>query len=189
MSYVTGILTVPAFTDTGTVGEYSIAGATYNNQSDVTGEGTAAIVPGFSLYVPASDTNTTFPIPGVTHRFKVTSVTIIDGSTVNLIVKWDEAGPFVDLPTNGSDCIITSVSALGYGFSVDSTLYPSLAPGMVSGMLNAEIVNITEFKSGAASVNSKQGSVVISAGSNVSIDASGPNIVITSTGADEGVYQ
>lgn len=193
MSYVNGILTVPAFTPTGNPGEYTITGATYNNQGDNTGQGAAAIVAGFVLYVQASDVNTFAPIPGKAHRYEVTAVTVVNQNTVNLTVIWDEGGTERDTPTNGVDCIITSVSTSNkYGFSTEENLYPSLAPGLMSAMLNVDVEKISNALAAAnavaSSVNGKLGPVQVIAGQNIVIDNTGADIVISSTGANEGTY-
>lgn len=193
MSYVNGILTVPSFTPTGNPGEYTITGATYNNQGDSSGAGTSAIAIGFVLYVQASDVNSFAPIPGKAHRYRVTAVTVVDQATVNLTIIWDETGPEIDTPTNGVDAIITSVSTNNkYGFSTEESLYPTLAAGLVSGMLNADVQKVTDALAAAdaiaASVNGKIGAVNIVAGDNIVVDNSGANIVISSNGANEGTY-
>lgn len=194
MSYVNGILTVPSYTETGNPGEYTISGATFNWQGDTTGEGAAAILVGFALYVQASDTNTFLAIPGVAHRYKITAVTVIDSSTINATILWDELGPVVDAPTSGVDAIVTSVSpTLKFGYPVDSALYATLGVGMTTGMTDSDITNKTDSLAKAdavvSSVNGKAGAVLLAAGDNVVVDASGLDIVINSTGANEGTFQ
>jgi hypothetical protein len=147
---INGILTVPGFTPTENPGEYSIEGGIYNNQGDTTGNGAFDVVPGFVLYVQASDVNTFFPILGRVHRYKITSVTAIDQYTLNLTILWDESGSEIDTPTSGVDCIITSTSTnLKYGFSVDQVMYPTLGIGLVAGLLNKDVEQITDLLSGS----------------------------------------
>ncbi len=195
MSYINGVLTVPSFDAGVAEGEFTITGATYTNYADTSGSGAFAIELGWLLYVQASDAATFLQIPGLAHRFKVTAIEVIDPTTVNLTVLWDEPGPVVDSPTNGVDAIITSVSAIQkYGYSVDTTLYPSLPVGLVTGMLNQEVQDITDNLSGGGggavlSVNDKVGAVVIQAGAGIQIDTSGAQIIILSTGDNEGTYQ
>lgn len=192
MSYVNGILTVPEFVATDVAGEFTINGATYNSQSDTLGLGASAIQIGFVLYVQASDTNTFLPIPGRTHRYKITGLTVVNASTVNLTVLWNETTPVEDAPTNGSDCIITQVSENAkYGFPVGADIYATLNPGMTAGMLGTDIVNVTDrivTSSGVASVNGKTGLVTLAAGTGIYIDATGPTIIIQNTGTNEGTF-
>lgn len=188
MSYINGILTVASFDSTGHPGEYTITGAIYTNQADNTGAGTSVIDTTFVLYVQASDTNTFLPIPGRAHRYDITAVTIVDTQTINLTVLWGEPGSEVDAPTNGSDCIITSTSSLQkYGFPVDPVVYATLSAGLVSGMSNVDIGDISD-NAGVTSVNAKVGLVSIVAGANIDVDSSGSTIVVSSPGTDEGTF-
>ncbi len=190
MSYTNGILTVPSFDATVNPGEFTFTGATYTNQADNLGQGTAALAVGFILFVQASDTNTFLQIPGRSHRYRITSLTIVDASTIDATVLWDEAGAIEDAPTNGVDCVISSVSTdHKYGFPVDPAIYSTLSAGLISGMMNVETSDITDALGNVGTINGKDGEVVFAAGAGIDIDASGPTIVLTSTGADEGIYQ
>lgn len=148
---VNGTLTVPSFDATENVGAYTITGAIYVSQTDTQGNGTLDVQPNMVLYVPASDAGSFFPIPGVTHRYKITSVTIVDQQTVNLSVVWDELGNEVDVPTNGAVCIITQVSENRLlGYELAEQFYPDIAPGTTTGAANCDIQNIQDFGGGSA---------------------------------------
>lgn len=142
---VNGTIAVPAFNATGIPGEYQISGAVYNNQADLAGNGAYDIQQNFVIYVPASDSVNFMGIPGVVHRYKITSITVIDQVTVDLVVMWDEQGAEYDAPTNNSECLITETSVnKKYGYPVDPNLYPSLASYVSGAALNNDIQNITD---------------------------------------------
>lgn len=147
---VNGTINVPVFSPTVNPGEYEITGATYNNQADLAGNGTLDIQPDFVIYVPASDPNTFMVIPGLVQRYRITSVTVIDQSTVDLIVIWDEPGQEQNAPTSGVECLITQTSEnKGYGFITDPTLYPNMPSFVIPAAINNDIENITDVSTGS----------------------------------------
>ena len=112
---INGTLQVTDFLNTN-VGEYSFENAIFSNGTDATGNGAFDISVGHILFVQATDINTASPIPGVYHRYKLTSVTPIDSFTVSGTMLWDEPGDEVDTPTNGSFCLLaepTSINKIG----------------------------------------------------------------------------
>jgi hypothetical protein len=128
---INGTLFVPSFTTTGTPGEWTFTGATYTNVTDATGNGAFDITTGFVLYVPASDPNTFLPVSGGCHRYLLTSVSIIDSSTIDGTMLWDEGGAEIDTPTNGDTSIISEKGpGLGLGFPVSQQVYSSLGAGI-----------------------------------------------------------
>lgn len=107
---VNGSLTVASFEATGTPGEYTFTGAVYNNQADATGNGAADIQPGFVIFVPSSDPNSFSPLAGIVHRYKLTSVTVVDPQTLDGTMIWDEPGEEQEAVTNGVACIVAQVT-------------------------------------------------------------------------------
>lgn len=143
--FISGTLTVPFFNPTGNPGEYSLENVAYLSQTDADGSGTTAIAPGMVVYVPASDPSSFFPLPGVVHRYKITSSAVVDQATVNLVVTWDEVGEEQDAPTNGAVCIMTEVTEKkGLGYVIAEAFYPDIAPGTTVGATNCDIQNITD---------------------------------------------
>ena len=142
---ISGTLTVPVFSQTGNVGEYTIEGATYNSQTDSSGNGAYELHVGMVLYVPASDTASFTPINGVVHRYKITDVLAIDAGTVNATIIWDEEGDEVDAPTNGAACILTEVTPnKKLGYSIATEYYPELNAGVATGAANSDLINIID---------------------------------------------
>jgi hypothetical protein len=141
---VNGTLFVPSFTNTAP-GEWTFTGATYANVADMEGDGTADLAIGFVVYVPANDINTAFPIPGVAHRYVLTAINIVDSSTIDGTILWDEGGSEDDQPNNGDFCIISEQgTGLGLGFPVSQQNYPSLAAGMDMSALAADARSILD---------------------------------------------
>ena len=142
---ISGTLTVPVFTQTGAAGEYTIEGATYNSQTDSSGNGAYELHTGMVLYVPASDTASFSPINGVVHRYKITDILAIDAGTINATIIWDEQGEEVDAPTNGAACILTEVTPnKKLGFSIATEYYPELNAGVANGAANSDLINIID---------------------------------------------
>ena len=69
---INGTLQVVDFVNTN-VGEYSFENALFSNSADATGNGAFDISVGHILFVQATDINTASPVPGVYHRYKLTS--------------------------------------------------------------------------------------------------------------------
>jgi hypothetical protein len=104
---INGTLYVNVFTPTGNPGEYTFTGAVYDNQADVTGNGALDVQIGFVLYIPAKDPISLSSLPGVAHRYKITSITSATVSTLTAKILWDERGSEVDAPLDESYCIIS----------------------------------------------------------------------------------
>lgn len=146
---INGTLLVPSFDATVNPGEYTITGASYDNQADATGNGAADLVTGFILYVPASDPNTFTLLPGVAHRYKITALTVVDTFTINATVLWDEGGSEVDAPTNGAYCIISeSTTSQKFGLPASVGVYSNLPAGVDIAALDADIRHITDSLTG-----------------------------------------
>lgn len=141
---INGTIYVDVFNATANPGEYSFTGAIYDNQSDATGNGAYDLTTGFLVYVQATDINTAMPVPGVFHRYTLTALTVIDTYTIDGTIQWDEAleGTEVDMPTNGSYCIICEPSAAdNFGSLPAVGVYPNLNAGADIGSYVADIRN------------------------------------------------
>lgn len=129
---IAGVLFVPSFEGV-SPGIWNIYGATYTNVNDATGGGAYDLTPNFVLYVPASDINTAIPLSGISHRYKITAINVLDAYTIDATIQWDEEGteePPTDTVTNGSLCIITERgNGIGLGATVSQQVYAELAPG------------------------------------------------------------
>ena len=130
-------LFITDFLATGNPGEYTIENAQFNNQADATNNGAGDVTVGFTLYVPALDLNQGTSIPGVFHRYRLTSVTPIDSATLSATIIWDEDGAEADAPSGNSYCMLSQVTPT-HKFS----LWPTdvLYPGLPGGMTNAALV-------------------------------------------------
>jgi len=141
---INGTLYVTTFNTTGNPGEWTFTGANYNIQSDATGNGAFDLQPGFLVYVQATDLNTAMPVPGVFHRYIVTSITATDSVTVDATILWNEAREPVeiDTPTNGSFCSICEPTvADDYGTQPAVGVYANLQSGADIGGYVADIRN------------------------------------------------
>lgn len=143
---INGTLYVEAFNPTGNPGEYSFENAVYNNQADTTGNGAYDVVAGFVLYVPATDYNTSTPLPGVLHRYKLTEVNVVDPSTISGTMVWDETGEEgLQIPTNGVTSGITATSPnYRYGTAPSEAIYPELPAGFAVQTVQTDLNNITD---------------------------------------------
>lgn len=143
-----GILQNVIFNNTGP-GTYDIENALYVNQTDLAGNGTSDIIPGFIIYTPVMDANSGIQIPEEVNRYVVTSVTILDFSTVNLSIQYDGAGEESNPPANGVDCPISQPSPLlRYGMPVSTQSYTSLPIGIEIASQNEDLLKITDNISG-----------------------------------------
>lgn len=145
MSKIThGILQNVTFSVVGP-GKYATEPTTYVNQSDLAGNGTGEIQPGFLVFAPLMDPGSGITIPGAFERYKVTSVTPIDISTLTLELDYDGEGLEEAPPANGVDCVISQPTPnLGYGLAVSEQLYPTLAAGMSVGTFNQDLLRIAD---------------------------------------------
>lgn len=141
---INGTIFVPAFNATATPGEWTFSGATYDNQSDATGNGAYDLQIGFLVYVQATDLNTAFPLNGVYHRYKITSITASDSVTIDATIFWDEAREPVEIdsPTNGSFCgICEPTVADDFGAVPAVGVYASLGAGSDIGSYVSDMRN------------------------------------------------
>ena len=146
-----GTLFVPSYQPTGNPGEWLIENAIYTNVSDDTGQGAYAIQTGFVVYVPAANINTQLPVPGVVHRYKITSHTVVNASTINCTILWDEGGSEVDIPHNGDYAMISEVgTGQGLAFPVSNQIYPLMKAGMdIAAIAVEEKVKIDKIQGGS----------------------------------------
>lgn len=152
---INGALTVDAFNPTGNPGEYTFENAIFNNQSDATGNGAYDVQVGFVLFVPASDPNTFMQVPGVSHRYKLTEVTVVDTYTVSGTLLWDEPGDEADAPTNGVACLIAETTIeKRLAIPAPDVIYPEVAPGLtISALLNDQRNIVDLITGGGGSAN------------------------------------
>lgn len=107
---INAALSVSEFIATVNPGEYTFAGAIFNNQADATNNGAFDVAVGFVLFIPATDLNLGAPIPGIYHRYKLTAVSVVDASTLNGTVLWDEPGTEQDVPTNNCTVLLAETT-------------------------------------------------------------------------------
>jgi hypothetical protein len=191
---INGTLFVPVYNSTGNPGEWNFTGASYDNQADATGNGAADLTVGFLMFIQATDNFLATPVPGVMHRYQLTSITVIDSITIDGTILWDEFGPEVDQPTNGSYAIICEPSYIKtYGTPPAVAIYPNLPPGADIGAYvvdnrnvkdrnvvtrtNIEGATILEnqivFENGFGNVQLAQANDVLSEGTTFGVVASG----------------
>jgi len=158
---INGTLYVAEFTTTGNPGEYTFTGGIYENQADATGNGTYDITPGFILFIQATDINLATPVPGVAHRYKLTVVSQVDSVIMGGTILWDEEGSEVDVPTNGTYCIITDKTA-SHIFGAPSAVgvYANLPAGLDISALAVDIVNTTDEFDAVEVLTNDEGSTV-----------------------------
>lgn len=142
-------LLVDAFTPTGNPGEYTFDNAFYNNQADQTGNGAYDVQVDFVLYVPATNFNTGGSLTGVVHRYKLTTVTVVDSSHISGTMIWDELGQEgLEVPTNGAGCGLSQASPSSkYGYAPADALYSELPPGFTVQSVQTDLWNITDIAS------------------------------------------
>lgn len=144
---VNGTIFVASFNSTAVPGEYTISGATWNNQSDVEGVGASLVVPGYKMFIPAASLATGDPIPGIVHRYAITAVTVLGPDSLDLTILWDEEGPEVDTPVSGVTCGISEATTNKLiGLPPAEQVYNLLAPGSSIASLNLEARNVLDPK-------------------------------------------
>lgn len=145
-----GIIEVASFDSTGNPGEYTFTGATYTNFADATGNGAYDIAVGFVLAVPSASVIDGSNLIGVTHRYRITNLTVEDYNHISGTVLWDEDGPEIDQPAIQSVNLISEVTP-NHLFSLppDDTVYSNISPGASLNAIVTDIKNITDkFVSG-----------------------------------------
>jgi hypothetical protein len=141
---INGTLHVQEFINTN-IGEYSFENATYATAYDETGNAAFDVAVGQVLFVPATSTTTAMPIPGVVHRYKLTSVTVIDSFTISGTMIWDEGGDEYDSPTNATYSLLaqsTDINKIGL-LPIDSN-YSDLPAGSTLASLLVDVRNIID---------------------------------------------
>jgi|ERR1035437_1671327 hypothetical protein len=158
---INGTLYVDAYVPTGNPGEYTFTNGLYNNQND-TGNGAYDIVPGFVIYVAPTSINTGVMIGGVSNRYILTSVEVVDTIKVSGTMLWDNKDAEVDLPTNGIFAIIAQTTAnLKLAVPPVDNIYNDLTPGTTLATMLSDVVNIMD-KIGGSTVRFKSEVVPVS---------------------------
>lgn len=141
---INGSLYVESYTPTENPGEYTFESGLYTNQND-TGNGAFDIVPGFVIYIPATNINTGSIIPGVSNRYLVTSVTVLDTVRVSGTILWDSTELEEDAPSPGVFSIITQTTPnLKIGVPPVDNNYIDLTPGSTLAAMLNDIINIMD---------------------------------------------
>ena len=143
---INATLYVDAFTPTGNPGEYTFENAIFNNQADQTGNGAFDVQADYVIYVPSTSFNTGMQLPGVVHRYKLTSVTPIDAQTVSGTMVWDEIGQEgLEIPTNGSTSGLSAPSPnKKFGYAPPEGIYDGLPPGFATQSVQTDLWNIVD---------------------------------------------
>ena len=140
-----GTLYVTTYTATVNPGEYTFTGATFVNQADASGNGALDIQTGFIVYVPAVDSSTFVPVPGIGHRFKITNISAATYSTLSATILWDEDGSEVDKPQNSSYAIVSEDTPnLHYGMIPSLDVYANIPGGLVENSFSNDIRRLTD---------------------------------------------
>lgn len=139
-------LTVSEFDPTGNPGEYTFTNAVFNNQADESGNGAFDVVVGFVLFVPSTNFNSGTQVPGVVHRYKLTSVSVTDATTISGTMVWDETGEEgLEVPTNGVACGLSATSPVaGFAYAPSPEVYSELAAGSATQSVQADLWNIQD---------------------------------------------
>jgi len=148
---INGTVYVETYTPTGNPGEWSFIDGIFNNQADATGQGAKDVQVGYVMYVPAIDLFTAEPLPGVLHRYIITSITPAPpGDILHLTatIQWDERDPTeIDRPQNASYAVISEPSEhCDYALPATMDVYPELQGGSAEAAYNADIRDITDWK-------------------------------------------
>ncbi len=145
-SILQGSLYVPYFEPTANLGEYNISGATFSNASDLSGNGAYGITTAeLVVYTQAVDNASGLPILGVVHRYLLSNITIVDSTTIEGLLNWNELGDEQDAPLNGSFCLVSEQTPIfKYGLPPPDSIYPDVPAGMTSAALSLDIRNITD---------------------------------------------
>jgi hypothetical protein len=154
-----GTLYVSEFINTGTSGEYYFLDAVYENQADATGNGSLDIEPGFIMFIPATDSISAIPVPGISHRYRITSISSSDGVHLSATIEWDEDEPVTDLPTNDSYSIIGgNTPNLKFGVLPSNEVYPNLPAGIAENAYSNDLRYITDKLSSGGGLTGSYGS-------------------------------
>lgn len=141
---ISGSLYVENYTPSGVPGEYTFENGLFVNQND-SGNGAYDIVPGFVLYIPATNVNIGTVIAGVSGRYVLTSVTVVDSVKISGTILWDDQGVEENIPTAGVFSIITQTTPnLKLGIPPVDNNYFDLTPGSTLAAMLNDTVNIMD---------------------------------------------
>ena len=142
---INGQLFVSTYDSTGSVGEYTFTNAIFTNKADATGQGSLAINVGFIVIVPSADINTSEPIAGVAHRYKITSIQNQNGTNLSATILWDDEGSEIDTPLNESYAIVSEPTEnFSYSLPISTAIYSDLPNGIVEAAYNVDLKHITD---------------------------------------------
>ena len=142
---INGTLLVSSFDPTGNPGEYTFTDAIFENQSDAVSAGATAIQVGFLVYAQALDPFSFFPVPGVAHRYVITSIQAISYTSISATILWDETGPEIDSPAPGGYAMVTeNTSRLHLGLSTSQEVYANLPGGLSNAAQDADFRSIVD---------------------------------------------
>jgi hypothetical protein len=145
---INGALYCPSFDATVNPGEYTVMDAIYDCQTDTTGNGAFNVQTGWLIYALAMDTNTANPLPGVLHRYVITSLLVQDAGTLSCTVLWDELDEPYDAPVPGTWAIICSpTDQRNFGMISSQSVYYNLPGGADTAAMTTDIRYITDFTS------------------------------------------
>lgn len=146
---ISGSLYVDSYTNTENPGEYFFESGLFTNLND-SGNGAYDIEPGFVLYIPATNVNTGTVITGVSNRYVLTSVSVIDTTRVSGTILWDSQEVEEDVPSPGVFSIITQTTPnLKLGVPPVDNNYFDLTPGSTLSALLNDIINIMDRLGGS----------------------------------------
>lgn len=142
---INGQLYVASYDPTGNSGEYTFTDAEFNNQADESGSGALAVQVGFILYAPAADVFSFTPIPGVTHRYRITSIQAASYEKLSATIIWDEPGSEIDTPISSSYASISEETAnLEFGLPASIDVYSNLPGGIAESAYNQNLRDILD---------------------------------------------
>ena len=149
-------------------GEFTVSGAVFESQTTL--DGSYALAPGFVVYLPAIDAFAFAPLPGVFHRYKLTSVTPVqDGTAADFTMLWDEPGDVEDYPQSNSKWLVSQVSPnRKYGNPPSESTYSDLPVGITNGAILLDRLTVDEnIESGGGGGSAVTWTHVQAAASNV----------------------
>lgn len=153
-TFINGSLYVDVYTPTGNPGEYTFENGIYSNIND-SGNGAYDLLPGFLVYIQPTNINLGTLIPGISNRYVLTTVTVIDQNTISGTILWNNKGDEDGVPSNGVYSIISqSSSNLKLVLPPVDNNYPNLTPGSTLAAMINDLSNIMDtMTSNGQSVN------------------------------------
>ena len=142
---INGILYVDQYWSTGNPGQYGITGAIYTDQADTSGQGATEVETGYIIYVPALDSITQTPIPGIVHRYVITSIQNKTYKTLDATIDFNESGSQKDQPQGSAYALISEPTPnYKYGLLPSRDVYANIAGGLVESAYNCDTEYITD---------------------------------------------